>query len=80
MIARQLGTLSLHPRFQLRDQAFAALLTNGLSDVRALTVDVALDAERGIDPLHHFQGDRRERAGFLPCARRGAFASTPAIA
>jgi hypothetical protein len=35
------------------------LLTNDLSDLRALTVDLALDVEQGVDPLHHFQSDRR---------------------
>lgn len=80
IVARQLGTLSLHPRFQVENQREGPILTSGLADLRALTVDLALDVEQASIRCTISCAIGDMTAGFLPCALRRAFASTLAIA
>ena len=62
-----------HPGFQLGDQRRAPFLANGQPLVGRQAVDVALDVEQGVDPLHRFERNRRDdrrRAGLAPFAGR----------
>jgi hypothetical protein len=51
-MAGQPGTLGPHPGFEFVDQRHNALLARGEAILRRLTVDLALDGEEGVDPLH----------------------------
>jgi len=58
-MAGQPGALCPHPAPQLVDQRQNALLARGEASLRRLTVDLALEGEDGIDPLHRLERDRR---------------------
>jgi len=58
-MAGQPGTLDPHPGFELVEQRQNTLLARGEARLRRLTVDLALDGEDGVDPLHCLERDRR---------------------
>jgi hypothetical protein len=58
-IAGQPGTLDPHPGFEFVEQRHNALLAHGEASFGRLTVDLALDGEDGVDPLHCLERDRR---------------------
>jgi hypothetical protein len=58
-MAGQPGTLDPHPGFELVEQRQDALLAHGEASLRRLTVDLALDGEEDVDPLHRLERDRR---------------------
>ena len=58
-MAGQPGTLDPHPGFEVGDHGQNALLAHGEASLRRLTVDLALDGEDGVNPLHDLERDRR---------------------
>jgi hypothetical protein len=55
--------LLAHPALQLSDARGAQFLASSPPFGSRAAIDVALDVKQHIDPLHCFQGDRRDDGG-----------------
>ena len=57
-VARECGALHAHPRLEISDERRAFLLAHREPPLGGLAVDLALDVEERIDPLHGLQRQR----------------------
>ena len=57
-VTREPGALHAHPVLKFRDQRRAPLLAHGEATLGSLAVDLALDIEQRVDPLHRLQRQR----------------------
>ena len=60
-VARERGTLGPHPVLELGDHRRAPLAAHREAPLGSLAVDLALDVEQRVDPLHRLQSQRRDR-------------------
>ena len=71
-VTREPGALHAHPVLKFRDQRRAPLAAHREATLGSLAVDLALDVEQRVDPLHRLQRQRRDRRRALaaPLVRR----------
>ena len=62
-VFRQERPFRAQPAFQVFDQRCRLALANGKTSSRVVPIDLALDGEESINPLHRLEGDRRYLLG-----------------